>query len=133
MKTTMLHGRPLSLALETSCRGKMKKLVLLLALIFLTSAPAFTFARDGEPQFKIQPSSDGFDVVVSYPEGTPRDCTVKVRATYSGLGRKAAGTQDFEYRGTVHNTGSGWAQFAVEPRLDSSPLSKAEMTSKYCG
>jgi hypothetical protein len=114
--------------------GKMKKLVLLLALIFLTSAPAFTWARDGEPQFKTQitgSDSAGFDVLASYPDGKPTKCTVKVEVTFSATSPKA-GKKEYEYNGTVHRTGSGWAWFGGESALDKSPLLGVKMTNKSC-
>lgn len=95
----------------------MKTLVLLLALIFLTSTAAGTWARNGEPQFKLETKSSGFDVLVSYPDGEPTNCTVKVEVTFSATSPKA-GTQKFEYTRTVHSTGNGWAWFGGEPKLD---------------
>ena len=112
----------------------MKKRVLLLALIFLTSTAAFTWARNGEPQFKLKISGSdvaGFDISVSYPDGEPTQCTVKVEVTFSATSAKA-GKQVFEYTHTVRNTGSGWAWFDGPSALDKVPLLDAKIIGHSC-
>ena len=112
----------------------MKKLVLLLALVFLTSTAAFTWARNGEPQFKLQISGSdaaGFDVLVSYPDGEPTKCTVRVQVTFSAMSEKA-GKKEFEYTHTVRNTGNGWAWFDGASALDKQSLLDAKILGTSC-
>src|SRR5258707_15075676 len=104
----------------------MKNLVLFLVLTLLTSGVAYTFAtsRGDDPQFKLllnHDCSDGcFDVDYSWPgEGKePIECTVTVKVTYSKLGKKDGGSEEFKMTHKIHNTGSGWAQFDGKSALD---------------
>jgi hypothetical protein len=112
----------------------MKKLVVLLTLVFLTSTAAFTWARNGEPQFKTQiTGSDGagFDILVSYPDGEPTKCTVKVEVTWGTMSKKT-GKQEFEYTRTVHNTGNGWAWFDGASALDKTSLNDVKIIGTSC-
>lgn len=112
---------------------RMRRLVALGGLIgTLTTLPSF--ARDGEPQFKTRiTGSDGagFDVLVSYPGGKPTRCTARAEVSFSATSPKA-GKKEFEYKGTVHNTGNGWAWFGGESALDKSPLRDVKLTSISC-
>ena len=115
MKTTMLYGLSLSLA-----------------LILLT--PASALAWEGEPQFTIKTTGSdhaGFDVLASYPKGTPTQCTVRVEVTFSANSRKV-GKEEFKYEGLVHPTGNGFAWFGGEAALDKSPLLDVKKTSSSC-
>ena len=110
----------------------MKTLVLLLALIFLTSTAGGTWAGTGEPQFRLERNDRvGFDIFVSYPDGEPRKCTVTVQVTW-GIGSTKSGTQAYAYTQTVHNTGNGWARFDGASALDTTMLSDASIISRDC-